>query len=186
MNLNDFVVVVNGALTEEMCLHILDRYESNPDLIERVEHENKPNFNQMDLSKHLTEKNPQFHRELSERFSGLWDIYQDQVNPMFDLISKNFIWEGFRVKHYEVEKEDSFDLHSDSMNKATCSRMLSMFVYLNDVTEGGETVFPYIGLKIAPVQGSAVIFPPMWQYPHAGLAPVSNDKFLLSTYVHYA
>jgi len=28
-----------------------------------------------------------------------------------------------------------------------------------------------------------VVFPPYWMFQHAGLAPVSNDKYILSTYL---
>ena len=33
-----------------------------------------------------------------------------------------------------------------------------MIVYLSDVEEGGETLFPNIGLKIRPQKGSALLF----------------------------
>lgn len=37
-------------------------------------------------------------------------------------------------------------------------RVASLVIYLNDVDAGGETVFPQVGLSIAPAKGSAVYF----------------------------
>ena len=38
---------------------------------------------------------------------------------------------------------------------------------------------------VQPKRGSILIFPPTWMYRHAGLPPVSNDKYILGTYLHY-
>ncbi|MBJ6981349.1 2OG-Fe(II) oxygenase [Luteimonas sp. MC1572] len=37
-------------------------------------------------------------------------------------------------------------------------RISSLVIYLNDVEAGGETVFPEVGLSVAPAKGSAVYF----------------------------
>jgi hypothetical protein len=55
--------------------------------------------------------------------------------------------------------------------------------YLNDVEEGGETVFE--GFIIKPKIGSMLVFPPLWLFPHRGNPPISNTKYILSTYLHY-
>lgn len=186
MDLSDFILVLDDILSPKMCQDILDTYSTNQELVERVEHQNKPNFNQLDLSKLLAEKNPEFHNTLSELYSKVWDIYSSGVSPHFECITKNFIWEGFRVKHYVAELGDSFDVHVDCMNKQTSTRMLAIFTYLNDVNEGGETLFPTLNIQVEPAVGRTVVFPPGWQYPHAGLAPISGDKYLLSSYIHFA
>jgi hypothetical protein len=61
-----------------------------------------------------------------------------------------------------------------------------MFTYLNDVEEGGETEFESeFGFTVKPKQGRMVVFPPMWMFPHRGKQPISNSKYILSTYLHY-
>lgn len=37
-------------------------------------------------------------------------------------------------------------------------RVATLILYLNNVEEGGETIFPEINLKVAPIQGNAVYF----------------------------
>jgi hypothetical protein len=55
--------------------------------------------------------------------------------------------------------------------------------YLNDVAEGGETEFPDLRIKVQARTGRLLMFPPYWMFQHAGLAPVSNDKYIVSTYM---
>ena len=55
--------------------------------------------------------------------------------------------------------------------------------YLNDVSEGGETRFPQLGLSVKPATGRLLMFPPYWMYQHEGEPPNSGDKFILSTYL---
>ena len=92
--------------------------------------------------------------------------------------------EQFRVKKYEKGTDDRFDKHVDVGDHASARRFLSMFWYLNDVEEGGETVFEN-GPTIKPKEGRLVMFPPLWLYPHEGKRTISDDKFIVSSYTHY-
>ena len=101
-------------------------------------------------------------------------------------------YEAVRIKRYYSNEYDRFDRHVDVMDYASARRFLAFFIYLNDVEEGGETEFvnlkkkgTYIPYKITPKAGRMVVFPPMFPWPHAGLRPVSNMKYLLHSYLHY-
>jgi len=96
------------------------------------------------------------------------------------------------MKRYLNNNYDRFDPHVDVKNYETSRRFLAFFIYLNDVDEGGETEFininkpgTYIPLKIEPRRGRLLMFPPLWMYYHAGLKPVSNNKYLIHSYCHY-
>mmetsp|Transcript_242 Transcript_242/g.768 ORF Transcript_242/g.768 Transcript_242/m.768 type:complete len:474 (-) Transcript_242:258-1679(-) len=65
-------------------------------------------------------------------------------------------------------------------------RPMTVFIYLNDVAEGdgGETYFPYLGVKVQPRKGCAVMWSNVLQPSvedkrtiHAGLPPKSGMKF---------
>ncbi len=43
----------------------------------------------------------------------------------------------------------------------------------------------YTKYQIEPIEGRLVIFPPMFAWPHAGLKPWSENKYLLHSYIHY-
>jgi hypothetical protein len=95
-------------------------------------------------------------------------------------------WEEIRLKKY-VANEGSFNDHVDVGDYPSARRFLSMLIYLNDVEDGGKTIFYNRDkqIDIIPVQGSVIVFPPLWLFPHRGEMPKSNDKYIMSTYLHY-
>lgn len=98
-------------------------------------------------------------------------------SPKFsDLIMKRY------RPNLGAENEERFQLHFDAVNHMA-NRYLVLLWYLNEVQSGGETRFPQLGLSITPRAGRLIVFPPYWMYQHEGLAPVSGDKYILSTYL---
>jgi prolyl 4-hydroxylase len=75
--------------------------------------------------------------------------------------------EGLQVLHYE-QSEASFVPHFDFLMPINPSniasvqrsgqRVSTLIVYLNDVEEGGQTLFPESGLAVTPRKGSALYF----------------------------
>jgi hypothetical protein len=62
-------------------------------------------------------------------------------------------------------------------------RVLLFMYYLNDVREGGETEFFYQGLKLTPSKGQLVFAPCGFTHTHKGHVPMSNDKYILTSWV---
>ncbi len=87
----------------------------------------------------------------------------------------------FIIKRYDPGGNDRFQPHFDSIREVA-DRYLVFLWYLNDVADGGETEFVDLQTRIAPTAGSLLMFPPYWMYRHAGRPPVSNAKYILSTY----
>lgn len=90
--------------------------------------------------------------------------------------------EDLRIKRYRAGGEEMFQPHFDSVDEKA-NRYLVFLWYLNDVAEGGETEFTNIGTRVEARAGRLLIFPPYWMFQHAGLAPRSNDKYIVSTYL---
>jgi prolyl 4-hydroxylase len=86
------------------------------------------------------------------------------------------------MKRYRPGQDERFQLHFDAINFVS-NRYLVLMWYLNDVAEGGETSFPHLDLMVKPRCGRLLIFPPYWMYQHQGLPPVSEEKYILSTYL---
>lgn len=68
--------------------------------------------------------------------------------------------------------------HNEQLHRS----LLFMF-YLNDVAEGGHTEFFYQQRAIAPRAGRMVIAPAYFTHTHRGCVPVSNDKYILTSWV---
>ncbi|MDN7138207.1 2OG-Fe(II) oxygenase [Pseudidiomarina sp. 1ASP75-14] len=62
-------------------------------------------------------------------------------------------------------------------------RTLLFMFYLNDVEVGGSTDFYYQERSIQPRQGRMVIAPGYFTHTHRGTVPVSNDKYILTSWI---
>ena len=92
--------------------------------------------------------------------------------------------EEFRVKRYTGGTGQQFNDHVDVGDLSSSKRYLAFLFYLNDDFTGGKTIF-YPDTTITPIKGSVVVFPPTWQYPHAGLPVETGNKYIMSSYLNY-
>ncbi|MEC9260678.1 MAG: 2OG-Fe(II) oxygenase [Pseudomonadota bacterium] len=82
---------------------------------------------------------------------------------------------GYPYWHSEVYPQGP---HSEPLH-----RILLFMFYLNDVEEGGSTDFYYQDKSIQPKAGRMVIAPAYFTHTHRGQVPVSNDKYILTSWV---
>lgn len=64
-------------------------------------------------------------------------------------------------------------------------RVLLFMYYLNDVEEGGQTGFYYQDMEVSPRRGRMVIAPAGFTHTHCGKMPVSDDKYILTSWILY-
>jgi prolyl 4-hydroxylase len=106
--------------------------------------------------------------------------------------------EGLQVLRYgpggECRAHFDFLVPSNKANSESIARsgqrLSTLIVYLNDVAEGGETVFPEIGLSVVPRRGDALYF----EYTnsrmqvdvksaHGGAPVVSGEKWVVTKWM---
>ena len=63
-------------------------------------------------------------------------------------------------------------------------KYLAVIIYLNDVEEGGETVFPMGGNAFEPCAGNVVIWPAGFPFWHCGKKSKS-DKYILTSWFEF-
>jgi Rps23 Pro-64 3,4-dihydroxylase Tpa1-like proline 4-hydroxylase len=91
----------------------------------------------------------------------------------------NVLDTGYEINKYEVG--EYYDTHIDDIPSKQFDRILSIVIYLNDDYEGGELEFPF--LKYKPTQGSGILFPSNWMYPHKSLPVIKGTKYSLVTWI---
>ena len=111
-------------------------------------------------------------------------VFDDALAPDFcaQMVRSRPRIEDLRIKRYRAGADEKFEPHFDSMDDKA-NRYLVFLWYLNDVAEGGETEFLNLDRRVAARTGRLLMFPPYWMFQHAGLAPRSNDKYIVSTYL---
>lgn len=192
--LTDYIVVLEGAIPPALCQEIIRRFDASPAAVEgKVGSEQgplAPDFRSC-LELNVT-REPEW-KDLEPYLTALTQrlimTYRRRVKGC--IFPEQYALEQFRIKKYRSRlngegHRDFFRTHADVHSYASARRFVAMLWYLNDVQQGGETRFPDpIGLDIQPKQGSVLIFPPLLLFPHSGEEPISNDKYILSTYMHY-
>jgi len=78
---------------------------------------------------------------------------------------------GFHQWHYEALGHDS-------------RRRLVVQLYMNDISDAGETEFLYQNTRIIPKKNKLLIWPADWTHTHRGNPPIGNtNKYILTTWL---
>lgn len=91
---------------------------------------------------------------------------------------------GFRVQEYK-RGIGFYREHIDGGmgHDGARDRVLGAIIYLNDVEVGGETYFREHDVMVPAKAGSISLFPAHWTHPHQGCVPISDDKWIISTFI---
>jgi len=183
VNLNDLIQVYENALEPEVCDFLIQFFDSQTQLHERIENDSRPNFTQINLTENckiFRDVNLIHDTIIKDAFA-----YRDKYYEFVDkrVFPESHAFEQFRIKKYNPGGTDMFNTHVDVQDYASARRYLSYLWYLNDVDEGGKTVFTK--LTIQPKKGMLVMFPPLWMFPHKGEPPITGPKYILTGYLHY-
>lgn len=100
---------------------------------------------------HLRENT--FIREIDERISALMSFPVENGEGLQVLRYSNG---GYTAPHFDFLIPSNAH-NSDSLARSG-QRVSTLIVYLNDVPEGGETIFPHAGLCVVPRRGHALYF----------------------------
>ena len=87
-----------------------------------------------------------------------------------------------------LPNEAYFLLHTENMgqtNGFSERRLIAWMLYLNDVTDGGETEFPTQEIKFKPKAGSMLMWPAYWTHPHRGLPSLTEVKYIATGWFYY-
>ena len=109
--------------------------------------------------------------------------YVDSTNN-YDTEYQIFDGKQLKTSTFMVQKYDKlkgrYIYHNDfNVNNDNTHRVITFLWYLNTVADGGETVF-WGDYKIQPKEGTLLLFPSTWTYPHTGKMPVSEDKYIIT------
>jgi len=180
MKLSDYIRVL-PALDKKTSEDLITTYYKNEDKrvrrLNRVQSFTELNYNQVSDDHTLN--------CLVRKVRTLVNIYKDHNPTGGRFFPEKYGVEEFRIKCYN-EDEDCFSPHVDVGDANSSKRFLAFLFYLNDNFDGGNTVFKLPEKHIiTPEQGSVLMFPPTWQYPHEGKPVIAGTKFIMSTYLHY-
>lgn len=185
LRLTDMICVVDDALDATTCDEIIRLFEQDPE-------QQFQRGRQNTWIEYLITRNPRpewrdIERQLVDNM--LQHLRGYAARPAADMLARKAsrAFEHLKIKKYATGQADPhhFPLHVDAFDHKTSVRILAFVWYLNDVEQGGETVFPVLGRSIRPRAGRLVMMPPMWMYAHSGEPPISGAKYIVTSYLNF-
>jgi hypothetical protein len=186
----DFIYINNDSIPADLCSKIISTFEKEPKKEKGVTRRGlditvKDTLDYMigiDVDKNsmwydinlflyeeLTKSLVQFDKTIFEKYG-------------FHFFGERLGDTGFMLQRY-TKNVGKFVYHEDFSIRDTMHRVITYIWYLNDVNEGGETEFCG-DFRIKPTAGKLVLFPASWCYPHSGIMPISNDKYIITGWLH--
>jgi hypothetical protein len=117
---------------------------------------------------------------------SVWDCYQLYVEKygVLESISKHGI--SPTVKIQKSSPGSGYHVwHCENDTFFRGNRILLVILYLNDVTEGGETEFLYQSIRVKPKKGTLLFCPSGYTHTHRGNPPLSGDKYIITSWIEF-
>jgi hypothetical protein len=187
MELVEHIAVFEGAVPQEACNAMIEHWETldRMNLVHtRASLGDAHMGRKKDTTAFLLESETMritvdqpFTEEVLARFWNCYAQYLDEYTYLRDTgeqwirgmrLQKTLPGEGYHQWHYESDGR----LKSD--------RATAWMIYLNDVESGGETEFLYQHHRVAPSQGTVVIWPAGYTHVHRGNPPLKGTKYILT------
>ena len=143
--------------------------------------------------------------ELNEARTSEGTYFFHDASPLLEKLNRRFAqvtrWplahgEPLQILHYGVgaEYQPHYDYFSpeDAGTAALLThggqRVATLITYLNTPEAGGATVFPDVGLEVAPIRGNAVFFAyeraqPVSRTLHGGTPVVAGEKWIATRWM---
>jgi len=127
------------------------------------------------------------------------DILQNVIDRIYELIQINVLYaEDLQLLQYEIGQyygahHDFYYIDDHDQWNQDGGRILTVFLYLNDVADGGGTSFPRLNLTVTPELGRVVIWPSVldqdprnidWRTEHEALAVKDGVKYGANLWFH--
>ncbi|WP_299494281.1 2OG-Fe(II) oxygenase [uncultured Shewanella sp.] len=118
------------------------------------------------------------------------DNYDELGRPRAQALVKYLYRSGsINIQKYQQNKGGYPHWHSEQFpqlnHNEALHRVVLYMLYLNDIEEGGETEFFYQNKKLKPKKGTMVIAPAAFTHSHRGLTPISDDKYIATSWVMF-
>jgi hypothetical protein len=189
-----FLYTKPNALNKEVCREIIQTFELSTDRQQKGQvytqssEQNSNIKDSMDMS-FIPEdlKDPIWGRLLCNIVDtvekGLED-YKIRFQMGLTRVDPFRISQGFNIQRYKPSQA-FHGYHCERAGLYLSERILVWMIYLNDITDGGETEFFYQHHFERPEEGKLVIWPSDWTYTHRGIPSPTQTKYIITGWIDH-
>lgn len=188
VNITNFIGTYDNYISNELCDEAIKLFEDENkfnNTVNRMIFEQSPIIEKQDQQYFASGNNIDVWWEKLKEMIVNFDLalkhYQQHtgINSCYSKlhyttlkIQKTLPTEGYHVWHIEHGTNPDYE-----------KRVLAFSIYLNDVEEAGETEFLHFSKRVKPKKGRIVIWPAGFPYLHRGNPPISNEKYILTSWL---
>lgn len=132
------------------------------------------------LEKELNNNVKKYVKKINDSVS----VNEEESSYKYNVFDKYVSFETLQIQKYQKSK-GRYIYHNDFSTdwKEKKYRVITFLWYLNTIEEGGETEF-WNTYKVKPETGKLLFFPATWTYPHRGMIPISDNKYIITGWLY--
>ncbi len=189
---DQYIRVIPDAVPRELCELIIKNFEIDTEM----QHNGEMSHGYDPKRKKTTdvgifpamEKRPDLWQDIDDSLCKIvgetWQFYVESTE-LDTILASEFVDTCYQIQKYN-KGEGYFKPHADASSLGSCKRAAACIMYLNDVILGGELTFPKLNFTVFPRAGTLIWFPASFTHVHEGAIPVSNDKYIITTFMEYS
>lgn len=186
--MNNMIEEYSNAFSEEFCKNVIDIFErmhsERLTVAQRSMNRNSDDRVMYDWSPH-NQMHYYHHDVVKEFYQTLYTNYLRYIEK-YQILSEMAPHSPKGMCVQRTSENQGYHLwHCESSSNASSSRMLAYTLYLNDITDGGETEYLYQKIKVKPKTGKLVIWPAFFTHPHRGNPTYSENKYIITGWYTY-
>ena len=185
--MTNFIQCTSGALSKHECDAVIDFFESNKErqfpgsVGAEVKYDPKSKIDtelRFDLRELVEDERLE---PVGNALYNAWEEYR-QIYPFLNKLAGWRISHAFKIQKYNPN-EAYFLEHCENDGGEDGNmerRLIALMVYLNTVTDGGQTRFPTQNISFSPKVGDVLMWPAYWTHPHHGIASPTQTKYIIT------
>ena len=190
--MTNFIQRTSGLLSKQECDGVIDFFESNKErhvggtIGDQEKHDPK---SKIDTEIFIDLKELCEDRRLNPVVKALNITFEEYVKnyPFLKKINSWHVWDIFKIQKYNPN-EAYFVEHCENgggIDGSMERRLIALMVYLNTVTDGGQTHFPTQNISFSPKVGDILMWPAYWTHPHHGIPSPSQVKYIITGWYNF-
>lgn len=188
--MDNLIYLEENSLPNELCEEIIHMFENEDGCYEGVTAAGL-NKNVKDTTDFVIPNNEKWKKILDILTKELYrnlKLYIKLLSKDFEnysIFSNSYFYENsFQIQRYR-KNVGKYVFHHDHDIRIGQKdhRVITYLWYLNTVDEGGQTAV-WTNIKVKPEMGKLLLFPASWTFPHSGLMPISNDKYIITGWLY--